>query len=228
MIESAAQDQLHILYEGNNTTPGATTSDYLSRRSLMNTAIQVWETEEDWKDLYTNLADASDGDKTTDGTTSYDAPTDFLRPVGYLRLGDTDYPYYSPEKYQLVESSDNTTKFFYITGNKSAGFTINIHPAPATGTTIIYEYYKSATLLTATSTAFEMSDPNFAIYFALSKLYEQDGLSGESQKAFLEASSRLEKMKENNMKTPFYQSNKIPDYDWDSRGVSGFGKSRLA
>ena len=195
----------------------------------MDTSINVWETEDDWKELYTNLADAADGTKiTTASTSAYDTPTDFVRVVGYVRIDTTYYPYYPPEKYQLIKSTDSSTSFYYITGNANSGFKVNIHPAPtSTGDTIIYEYYKSATLLTATTTKFEMADSQFAIYFALSKLYEQDGLSGESQKAFLEANSRLEKMKENNARTPFYQSNQIPDHDFHGRGVGGFGSSNL-
>lgn len=230
ITEAQAQAQLHILYEGNNTTPGATTSDYLSRRGLLNAGIVVWSKEEKWRELYANLSDATDGTKTTTaGTSAYTAPTNFVDPVGYLRIGTTYYPCFPPEKFQMIRTSDSSTYFYYVTGNVSAGFKVNIHPAPTgTGDTIIYEYFKAATELSATSTVFEMSDPYFAIYFALSKLYEQDGLSGEAIKAYQEAISRLERMKEINASMPFYQSNEIPDGDWDSRGVGGFGKSRLA
>ena len=225
MTEAEAQAQLHILYEGNVSTPGATTADYLARRGLMNGGIAIWEKEAEWRELFAKLADAADGDTTTtDGTADYDCPTDFEYPVGYLRIGTTKYPYYSVEKFQLISSSDSSTKFFYVTGNKNAGFTVNIHPTPSsTGDTITYEYYKAATALSAITTVFEMSDPYFAIYFALSKLLEQDGKMAEAQKAFMESDSRLQRMKEKNFMVPFYQTNTIPD-DAFTRGVGGFGK----
>ena len=214
-----------MLYEGDNDTPGATTSDYLTRRGLMNVGIVTWEKEAQWRELFVKLADAADGDKTTGADDAdYDCPTDFVFVVGYLRIGTTKYPYYPQEKVQLISSSDSSTKFFYVTGNTNTGFDIHIHPAPSSaGDTITYEYYKTATELSATTTVFEMSDPYFAIYFALSKLYEQDGKMGEAQKAFMEAGSRLERMKTANVTPPFYQGNAIPDSAF-SRGVGGFGK----
>ena len=225
MTEAEAQAQLHILYEGNNSTPGSTTADYLTRRGLMNAGIAVWEKEAEWRELFAKLSAAADGTKTTtSGTSAYTCPTDFVFPVGYLRIGNTKYPYYSVEKFQLISSSDSATKFFYVTGNKNAGFTVNIHPTPtSTGDTITYEYYKAATALSAVGTVFEMSDPYFTIYFALSKLLEQDGKMAEAQKAFMESDSRLQRMKEKNFMVPFYQTNTIPD-DAFSRGVEGFGK----
>ena len=224
MTEAEAQAQLHILYESNNTTPGATTSDYLTRRGLLNVGIVTWEKEEQWRELFVKLTDAADGDKTTVvDHEAYDCPTDFVFPVGYLRIGTTYYPYYPVEKFQLIRSSDSATKFFYVTGNTNTGFDIHIHPTPTSADTITYEYYKTATELSAVGTVLEMSDPYFAIYFALSKLLEQDGKMGEGQKAFMEASSRLERMKEQNATIPFYQGNAVPD-DAFSRGVGGFGK----
>ena len=225
MTETEAQAILHILYEGNNSTPASTTSDYLTRRGLMNVGIATWEKEGLWRELYVNLSDAADGDKTTTADDAdYDCPTDFIFPVGFLRIGTSYYPFRDVEKYQLTTSSDDSTYFYYVTGNKNTGYDIHIHPTPSsTGDTITYEYYKSATALSATTTVFEMNDPYFAIYFALSKLLELDGKMGEAQKAFVEAGERLERMKEINMTVPFYQQNQVPDEAF-SRGVGGFGK----
>jgi len=224
MTETEAQASLHMLYEGNNDTPESTDADYLTRRGLLNIAIAIWEKEALWRELFVKLADASDGDKTTTADDAdYDCPTDFLFPVGFLRIGTSYYPFKDVTKYQLIRSSDTSTYFYYITGNKNTGYDIHLHPTPSsTGDTLSYEYYKSATSLSATSSVFEMSDPYFAIYFALSKLLEQDGRIGEAQKAFMEANARLERMKEINMTIPFYQENQVPDEAF-SRGVKGFG-----
>ena len=225
MTEAEAEQSLHVLYEGNNSTPASTTSDYLTRRGLMNVGIATWEKEGLWRELYVNLSDAADGDKTTTADDAdYDCPSDFIFPVGFLRIGTSYYPFRDVEKYQLTTSSDNSTYFYYVTGNKNTGYDIHIHPTPSsTGDTITYEYYKSATPLSATTTVFEMNDPYFAIYFALSKLLELDGKMGEAQKAFVEAGERLERMKEINMMVPFYQQNQVPDEAF-SRGVGWFGK----
>jgi hypothetical protein len=225
MTEEEIQDQLHTLYEGDNSTPSSTSSDYLARRNLLNVAVSVWEKEALWRELFVSLADAADGDTTTTAdTSSYDCPSDFVSPVGFLRIGTSYYPYYSPEKYQMISSSDSSTRFYYITGNPNTGYDLHLHPTPSsTGDTITYEYYKTASTISATTDVLEMADPYFAVYFALSRLFENDGKSGEAQKAFIEANSRLQRMKEINMTMPFYQKNSVIDEAFN-RGTGGFGK----
>jgi len=225
MTEATAQEYLHTLYEGDNSTPTATGNDYLARRILLNAAIGIWEVEEIWNELYVNLSSAADGDKTTTADDStYDTPTDFKFPLGYLWIGTTAYELIPPEDYTLMSSTSTGHRIYYVTGNKSSGYVINIFNAPSsTGDTIRYEYYKEASTLTATTSVFEMSDPWFAIYFALSELFGQDGKDRKAAEAFALAASRLDRMKEINSMPGFYQRNAIQDSQM-ARGVGGFGK----
>ena len=169
MTEAEAQERLHTLYEGDNSTPSATGNEYLARRILLNAGISLWEKEELWNELYTKLADASDGDKTTDGTRDLDCPSDFKFPLGYLWIGTTSYELIPPQDYTLVAATNTNQYVYNILGNKADGYEIYFpFHNPASGKTLRYEYYKEATELSTVDSVFEMSDPWFAIYYALS------------------------------------------------------------
>ena len=68
-----------------------------------------------------------------------------------------------------------------------------------------------------------MSDPMFAVYFTLSRLYELDGKMGEAQKAHIEAEARLRQMKIKNTMIGWYQEDTVEDRHYE-QGVSGFGE----
>lgn len=230
MNEGNLQDRLNILLEGDSDTPGSTTDEYLLRRALLNQGISTWEKEAQWRELFVKLADAADGDKTIVGAQAdYDCPTDFLFPLGYLRVSTSTscdyYPYKTLQSYQLIATTDTTTEFYYVTGNPQDGYTIHIHPTPssaADGNTISYEYYKTADTLAATTTTPELSDPLFLVAYALYLLRRRKGDIVGSREALAEATARLDTMKERNAMTPWYTQTKIPDYDF-VRGVGGFG-----
>jgi len=228
MTEAQLQARLHILLEGDSDTPTATGDEYLLRRAILNQGISTWEKEAQWRELFVKLTDAADGDKTTVATqVAYDCPTDFLFPLGYVRLTTGTscvyYPFKTLESYQLVASTDTTTKFYYVTGNPQDGYDINIHPAAsATGTTITYEYYKTADALSAVGTIPELSDPLFLIDYALHILRRRKGDVSGSRESLVEAAARLDVMKDRNAMTPWYTKTAVPDVDF-ARGVGGFG-----
>ncbi len=230
MQEQTAQQILHRLYQGDDSTPSTSDSDYTVRRSYLNDAIRQWEVEDQWRELYVTLADASDGAKTTTASTAtYSAPSDFRQPVGFLRITDsssgteTYYTFIDVDRVQLFDN-DTSSKFYYVTGNPQDGYTIHIHPTPdTTGETIAYEYYKTADTLSSTTDVFEMSDPYYAIYYALSVLFENDGQGDRAMKALAQANDRLQRMKINNLVYPAYSDNSIPDVDFNT-GVLGFGE----
>lgn len=229
MTEATLQARLQVLLEGDRNTPTSTGNEYLLRREILNQGVGVWEKEAQWTELFAKLSDAADGDKTTVATqAAYDCPTNFLFPMGYLRVETTSsvyYPFKPVQSLQLIGTTDSTTKFYYVTGNPQDGYDITIHPTPGTtGYTITYEYYKTADLITATTTVPEMSDPLFLVDYALSVLRRRAGDTIGSREALASASDRLETMKERNAATPWYTNTTIPDLDLDIRGVSGFGK----
>lgn len=217
------------LYEGDTDTPSSGEEDYTLITRLANAAINRWEHEDGvfWSELWVNLTDAADGDKTSaDGTLAYDCPTDFLRPGGYVRLVDSNSnsKYFSVIPIEKVQLFDNEDKqICYFTGNPQDGFTLNFLDDPDGTYTIYYEYYKSADTLSATSDIPEMSDPYFIVYFVISRMYELDGQQGSSSKAFQESEARLAQMRTRNFQEPNWQDNRIEDLTTE-QGFGGFGR----
>lgn len=230
MTEAQAQAKLQELYEMDQEVPDTTDADYLTRRALLNTAIDAWDKEDlEWAELYTTLTAAADGTKTTTASTSaYSCPTDFRRPLGYLRVvtGTTSTYYRRLELAQVqLYANDSSEYFYYVTGNPSAGYKVDIHPTPTdSGLTIDYDYYKVPTALTATTSKLEMSDPYYAIYFVLWKMFSNDGDPEQAQVAAAEMGNRLNLMKLQNLQIGSFQPETgLPDPYWDMEGAA-FGK----
>lgn len=199
-----AVDYLNALYESDSTAPGSSDEDYTVWTALFNIGINIWENEEGvlWRELFVFLADASTGDKTTAAATnSYDVPDDFVFPAsGFVWLGTgtakTAYQVIAKEEMQL--GSSGTGHWCYFTGSKLE-FNPNVNMIG--GETINYEYYKTADKLTTGADTFEMGDPMFVVYYALSELKKEEGNSDE----VLIASQKLEAMKTKNMMGANYQ-----------------------
>jgi hypothetical protein len=174
---TGAIEKLNTLYNGSSTPPSSGEEDYEVWTDLLNTAINLWEFEEGtaWKQLFIELADAADGDKTTDGTNSYTLPTLFKRPnSAYVWIGSgtskTPYKIIDIREKQLYEN--NTERWCYFTPT-----TLEFNPnlTMDTGSTISYNFYKAATALSTGADVFEMQDPMFAVYYALSELKKEEG-----------------------------------------------------
>lgn len=227
-----AQDMIHARYEVTDIdTPATTEDDYELRTKLINYKISQWENEGiqigGWAELFTNLTAAADGTKTTTaGTTAYAAPTDFRYPVGYLFVKDSNnvrrkFRYIKQKDVQILQD-DTTTRYYYVTGSRRAGFTINIkNGALLTGETIEYEYYKHATALAAAADKFEMSDPMYAVEGVLEMLFEGDDEADRSNKGMVRSEAILSMMKAANEMVPFYQENRVDESHPHS--FSGFG-----
>lgn len=223
------QTQLHALYRGDGNTPSDGSTSWNHRENLLAAAINIWDNQGHlWNELWTTLADASDGDKTTvAGTTTYDMPTDFRFLGSYVRTTDTDgnHTFYEIVQPQGGEIYKNTSvKKCYVTGNKSAGFKLNFLQEPSAGETINYPYYKEPTNPTTSTDVIEMSDPFFAVYFTLAKLHEQEGAGDRARAAYSIADEKLKQMKIRNMMLPHDQTNRAQDDDF-RKGRGGFGVS---
>jgi len=213
---------LNTLYESDSTAPSSGDEDYTVWTALANIAINIWEREEgvNWKELHTNLSDASDGDTAIeDDDWDYDCPTDFDHVVGKVRLVSTSgiSSYFNVISSKEVPLADDTSgQWCYFTGNISSGHDIHFNPDLnlTTGDTITYEYYKKATKLSATTDKFEMSDPMFAVYYALSELKKEEGNADE----IAIATQKLEAMRVSNMSPSEEESNSIIN-----RSEAGFG-----
>jgi len=225
MTQDEALQQIHILLEKDTDYPSSGSEDYTVRQALLANAVRVWAYEEGvtWNELFVDLADASDGDTTTTADQEeYDAPSDLVFPVGYLRIIDSDgnstyYKLIRPDDVQLYDN-DSSTKIWWVTGNKKDGKKVHIHPAPSSsGLTISYEYYKEPTVPSSGSDVLEMSDPQFAVYWVLSELLrdENPGLAQTYQNIAL---NKLNAMKLRNDVPARWQESGWRDV------YSGFGK----
>lgn len=223
------QTALHALYRGDGNTPTDGSTKWDHRENLLAAAINLWESQNIlWNELWGNLADAADGDKTAASSDlEYDMPTNFKFLGSYVRTTNAagKHQYYTvikPEDAELYKNK--SVKSVFVTGNKSAGHVLNFVAQPTAGDTINYPYYKAATAPTVTTDVIEMSDPYFCVYFALAKLHEQGGAGDMASLAYSMADQKLSQMKTRNMMLPHDQKNAAHDRDY-RRGVSGFGGS---
>lgn len=174
------QQSIHKTYDGNVDYYESDDDQYVMRTGFIHDAIEVWENEEgvDWKELFANLSDAADGDKTTIAdTTEYDAPSDFIRVSSYVKVsnaGSDIYYTYTSNNSVMSRQQHGDTNYFYVTGNQSTGHKINLSSAPEAGSTISYSYYKTASKPTSTTAKIEMSKPFFVVFYTLARLYELD------------------------------------------------------
>lgn len=218
---------IYALYEGDTTNWSTTSDEYLSARVYANAAINRWEQydQTNWRELWGTLTAASTGTKTvTTGVSSYTCPTDMVKPASYIRTVDStgSSTYWDVAPLDKVPSMVNqTNNYCYFTGNVKDGFTLHFNPnvVLTTGDTINYEYYKSASTFTTTTSTTEMSDPYFIVYFVLSRFFENDGEDGRASKAFQEAEGRLENMRTSNM----IHLEGVEDSIEETLGQSGFG-----
>jgi|GEM_PF-1392979 len=197
---------LNTLYNASSTAPTSGEEDYIVWTSLFNIAINLWEMEDLWKELVVKLADAPDGTKTTTtGTYSYALPTLFSFPMsGFVWLGSgtskTPYKVVKVQEKQLYENNSDRWCYF---SNTTLEFNPNLTIPNAQ--TISYNYYKQATKIASGSTVFEMSDPMFAVYYALSELKKEEG---DSSAAAL-ATQKLNNMQDVNEMPAWYQQDSL-------------------
>lgn len=210
---------LNTLYNFSSTAPTEGDEDYTVWTALANTAVNIWEYENGmlWEELFVPLADAADGDKTTAaGDTSYTCPTDFRFPAsGYVWLGSntskTPYKVIKAQEKQLYENNMEHWCYFLRDGSPTLEFNPNLTMLGSQ--TINYAYYKNATKLTTGTDTFDMADPFFAVYFALSELKKEEGNSAE----LTIATQKLNAMKDVNEMPAWLQ-----EYNLINRTEPGF------
>jgi hypothetical protein len=199
---SDAIDYINTLYESDATAPTSGDEDFTVWLSLLNVAVNIWEMEEGilWRELFSKLSSASDGSKTTvASTTSYSVPSDFRFPAsGFVWLGSgtnkTAYKVIAQENVQTMENDSSRWCYFMMDTSPTLEFNPNLASTIPAGYTISYNYYKNASKLTAGASTFEMSDPLFAVYYALSELRREEGDTTSQQIA----TQKLEAMKTRN------------------------------
>lgn len=190
---------LNTLYNGNSSVPTNGDEDFTVWTSLFNIAINVWNTEEGmlWRELYVKLVDAATGDKTASaGDYSYAVPTDFVFPGSayvWIGTGSNKIAYKVIDQKDLPLYENTTGNWCYFLMDTSPTLEFNPNCTVSDGT-INYVYYKTPTEVTTGSSTFEMSDPMFAVYYALNELKKDEG----DATAGAIASQKLEAMRTKN------------------------------
>lgn len=171
---------LNTLYNGNSTPPTSGEEDWIVWLSLLNVACNIWEMEEgmEWKQLFVKLADAADGDKTAAaGDYSYAVPTNFSFPhstIVWIGTGTNKTPYQVVDQKDLPKYELSSENWCYFLMDTTPTLEFNPNCTVQAGT-ISYIYYKTTTALTTGNSTFEMSDPMFAVYYALNELKKDEG-----------------------------------------------------
>ena len=76
-------------YRGDSDVPASTDDEFTIALRLANEALNHWATYDGtyWKELFTTLQDAADGDQTiTTDDKTYSAPTNFLEAGGFVKV----------------------------------------------------------------------------------------------------------------------------------------------
>lgn len=200
--------KLNTLYNTSSTPPTSGDEDYIVWTDLFNTAINLWENEEGmmWRELFVRLADAPDGTKTTTTATTYTVPSLFRFPSSaYVWLGTgtnkTPYRILKQEEVQLYEGDTGNWCYFLLDSSPTLEFNPNL--TITSGQTISYNYYKYATALTTGTDTLEMSDPMYAVYYALSELKKEEG----DVSAFQIALQKMESMRTRNFMASDFMQN---------------------
>ena len=222
MTEQEIINSVYYLVEIDSEPWTSSDDEYLTARGLCNIAINRWDKYENtvWNDLIVNLTDSDVsllGDKVTVAETySYDCPTDFVRPVSFVRIGGELYDVKKVTEIQSLK--DSQAKWVYFRGNIKDGYKINLNPnlTVVAGEVIEYEYYKKTSSFSETSSESEMSDPYFIVYFVAAHM----GDEGINTDYYQMAEARLEQMSTVNMSGLFGVSSNM-DTSLDSN--DGFG-----
>lgn len=212
------QDTLEILVNNDKDTPAVEDDEWTIRLGLINLAIGNWSGDDTlWNELWDTYTHAS----TVTAATTYDLSLDDYRfPGSKLRLvlpgrQITYVTLVTPDK---AQNYINNGRVAYITGNNGGGFVLNFNWIPTVGddtygASIVFDYYKVASLLEDPSDVSQMSDTSYITYWA------------GAQKALLEsqnnkytvfsglATQSMEQMKIMNTIAPPYQSDTSTDID---------------
>lgn len=191
-------------YRGDSDIPASTDSEYTVGLRLANEAINHWETYDGtvWKELYAYFKDEEGATVSTD-TTQYDAPANFRKAEGDVRVLDSSNK--TVQRYDVIDirevqfKPDDAT-YAYFSGNPKDGYVLNLNPAPPSslnGKQIDYPYRKRATEFATGTDITEMSDPYFIVHRMLASRFRTSRNPYYSD-AKQDAENSLGKMKTDN------------------------------
>lgn len=168
--------QVYRVYEGDVDYPEFAEDDTQINFGYLKDGIEEWFNRfPEYREVFTDLSSAIDGDKVTTSSTIYDCPSNFVRPANVVKIGEKTLSYIPPQNITLKLQENNASEWFTITGTPGA-YKLRINPAPESGITISYDYWRSATIPTQASDVVEVSRPLFITSYILQKLFAEDDL----------------------------------------------------
>lgn len=188
--------QIHREYEGDVDYLEFDDEETQLRIAYIKDSIREWVNKfPEYREVYTSLEDAVDGDTTTsNGVSTYDCPSNFIRPVSIVKVGDTYFDYIAPEEVALKQRDNSNAEWFTIIGSPGA-YRVKLNPTPSSSQTIEYDYWKSIDVPATTTDVVEISRPMFCVYYTLNKIYkEDDAVQEEKYKKLMEEEERLERV----------------------------------
>lgn len=216
-------DRINTLVNNDNDSPEQNDDDWLMYLNLINQSIGKWESQDVfWDELWTTYTHGSVV-ATDTSTYSLSSLTNLRKPGGFVTLTldgvDTEIQLVSPE---VVQTLAEDSRVAYLTGNISAGYTLNFGWTPTTGdgtvgATISFPYYKFATRFnssSATTDKSEMSDPNYIVYDTAAAVSLMESKNNQFSVYSTEAVNSLDRMKVMNEISAPYNLGFMEDMDW--------------
>lgn len=186
--------KIHREYEGDVDYLEFDDEETELRVEYLKDGIKDWQDKfPEKREQFYSLADADDGDTTTDGGTIYDCPENFIRPSGRVKIGDSIYLTYVDPSEMEKHLEESPTKEWYTVLGYPGAFQIKINPAQSSGSAINYDYYGEVTLPATTTDLIPISRPLYAVYYALWKIFkEDDPVQEEKYKKLMDEEERKE------------------------------------
>lgn len=176
MLIASAIEITHLLSQGNTDYPTSGDDDFALYLGYINNAIGIWQHQEGlaWSELTTTATGTI-----TSADNSYSLPANYALPAGQLFLSTgTHYQFSKPEMNAVTTHIDSSYPQFTVTGPLGTKV-LTLYPTPGTaenGATYTHPYYKEATTYTTgeETTPIEMSDPYYAIHYAVGMVMLED------------------------------------------------------
>ena len=171
----------YSLYRAEAQIPNSSEDEYIIGIPLASEAISRWSNYDNtmWRELFTTLIDADDGDKTVSSAAVYACPEDMKIPGGAVVIRGDDGK--KIKRFKVIQANEaqfktDESSYAYFTGDPNNGFTLHLNPDPEPaiiGGTIDYVYYKKPLLFDRTNTTefVEMSDPYFIVHRMLANRF---------------------------------------------------------
>lgn len=224
-VDQALQ-KIHREYEGDTDYLEFDDEETQLRVEYIKDSVKEWTDKfPEYREQFYSLADADDGDTVTTGSaTEYDCPTNFIRPAGLVKIGDSIYlPYIDPS--QITAKNRENSAFEWFTILQYPGvFKLRINPVQTAGLAINYDYYGDLTLPATTTDSIPLARPLYSVWYTLWKIYKEDDPEQEEKyKRLMEEEVRLERIAL--AKTPGTPNRlKIGGYGF---GVQGGGSTNI-